>query len=52
LLPAINLVADDEKLTLTLPENWLEIIRWGRDDRTGMPVAELCALGAGSEVIR
>ena len=24
LLPAITLVADDEKLTLTLPENWLE----------------------------
>ena len=24
LLPAISLVADDEKLTLTLPENWLE----------------------------
>ena len=24
LLPAINLLADDEKLTLTLPENWIE----------------------------
>lgn len=24
LLPAINLVADDEKLSLTLPENWLD----------------------------
>ncbi|MCP6059375.1 guanosine-5'-triphosphate,3'-diphosphate pyrophosphatase, partial [Klebsiella pneumoniae] len=24
LLPAITLAADDEKLTLTLPENWLE----------------------------
>ena len=24
LLPAINLVADDEKLTLTLPENWID----------------------------
>lgn len=24
LLPAINLVADDEKLSLTLPENWIE----------------------------
>ncbi len=23
LLPAINLLADDEKLTLTLPENWM-----------------------------
>ncbi|MGU0055586.1 hypothetical protein ACVXG7_04040 [Enterobacter hormaechei] len=30
MLPAITLAADEEKLTLTLPENWLEIIHWGR----------------------
>jgi exopolyphosphatase/guanosine-5'-triphosphate,3'-diphosphate pyrophosphatase len=46
LLPMLTLAAEDENLTLTLPQGWLENHPLGRNGRTGEPVAELRSLAA------